>query len=98
MMRALGVMVLGCGLVLGAMTPAAADEFYGEKFMTEAEKHDLTARLRLARNEVERQRLLIEHNERMQSRAKAKGVTLPAPPPREATGPKKPQSYGGGHY
>jgi hypothetical protein len=99
MKRALGAMVLGLGLTFGAAAPAKADEIYGEKFLTNAEKHEYEARVRLARNEVERQRIINEHNQRVQARAKAQGVTLPAPPPRESTGPKKPQGgHAGGHY
>jgi len=98
MMRAMGAVLLGLALVLGAMGPATAEEpIYGSQLMTEQEKHEYMARLRQARTPVERQRVMIEHHERMKIRAKAKGITLPAPPPNQPGAPMR-QHRSGGHY
>lgn len=59
----------------------ATDRIYGSQLMTEQERNAYRERMRKATTEQERERIRAEHHERMQARAKERGVTLPAVPP-----------------
>lgn len=54
---------------------------YGSQLMTQQERVDYRARMRNLRTAQERERFRLEHHERMQERARARGITLPDEPP-----------------
>jgi hypothetical protein len=60
---------------------------YGSQLMTDAERADYRSRWRAARSDDERERLRSEHHDRMQERARDRGVTLPHEPPPRGAGP-----------
>ena len=57
------------------------DQIYGSQLMTEQERLEHRNRMRSFKTEEERNAYRLEHHNRMQERAKAKGVTLPDEPP-----------------
>ena len=57
------------------------DRIYGSQLMTVQERNEFRARMRAAKTVQERERIRNEHHERMQIRAKERGVTLPDEPP-----------------
>jgi hypothetical protein len=60
---------------------------YGSQLMTQQERNEYRAKMRSLRTAQEREQLRFEHHERMQQRARERGVTLPdAPPARGARG------------
>lgn len=63
---------------------------YGSQLMTQQEQNEYRDRMRAAKTVEERERIRTEHHDRMQERAKARGVTLPDQPP------AKPRSSTGG--
>lgn len=70
------------GLSLGSVF--AADEptpVYGSQLMTEQERIEYRNTLRNAKTSEEREQLRLQHHQRMQERAKAKGLVLPEEPP-----------------
>jgi hypothetical protein len=70
------------GLALGSVF--AADEpipVYGGQLMTEQERIEYRNTLRNAKTSEEREQLRMQHHQRMQERAKAKGLVLPEEPP-----------------
>ena len=57
---------------------------YGYQLMTPAEREQYRARMRAAQTNEERERIRAENHERMEARAREKGVNLPdVPPPEE---------------
>jgi hypothetical protein len=56
-------------------------DIYGSQLMTQQERNEYRARMQNAQTEQERERIRAEHHERMQARAKERGVTLPDKPP-----------------
>lgn len=58
---------------------------YGWQLMTQQERAEYGARMRSLRTEQERERFRLEHHERMQERARARGITLPDEPPARGT-------------
>lgn len=64
----------------GAQTPQR-EQIYGSQLMTLQERNEYRDRLRNARSAEERERIRAEHHERMQARARERGVTLPDQPP-----------------
>ncbi len=54
---------------------------YGWQLMTQQERAEYGARMRSLRTAQERERFRLEHHERMQERARARGITLPDEPP-----------------
>jgi hypothetical protein len=86
-----GAAVLSIGLAVAAdqeqkqsQTQAQAqaqEQIYGSQLMTQKERTEFSARMRAATTAEEREKLRKEHHERMQVRAKERGVTLPDEPP-----------------
>jgi Na+-transporting NADH:ubiquinone oxidoreductase subunit NqrC len=59
------------------------DRIFGSQLMTKQERNEYRNRMRSAKTPQEREQIRAEHHERMQARAKERGVTLPDnPPPR----------------
>lgn len=54
---------------------------YGSQLMTKQERLEYRARMRAAKTQQEREQIRAEHHQRMQERAKARGMTLPDMPP-----------------
>ncbi len=54
---------------------------YGSELMTAQERTEHRDRMRAAKTPEEREQIRAEHHERMQARAKERGVTLPDQPP-----------------
>lgn len=71
------------------------DQIYGSQLMTEQERLEHRNRMRSFKTEEERNTYRLEHHNRMQERAKAKGVTLPDEPPMRG-GPMGPGGMGQG--
>ncbi|MEJ2525904.1 MAG: hypothetical protein P8Y73_10095 [Desulfuromonadales bacterium] len=67
---------------------------YGSQMMTEQERLELRERMRAAETNEERERIRLEHHERMQERAKEQGLRLPDMPPEHGGGMGK--GMGGG--
>lgn len=62
----------------GAETSASSDQdIYGYEIMTPAERAEFRAKMQSAKSSQERERLQIDHQAAMQSRAKQRGITLP---------------------
>jgi len=59
---------------------------YGSQLMTQQERNEYRAKMRSLRTAQERERFRMEHHERMQERAQARGVTLPDMPPARGGG------------
>jgi len=57
------------------------DQIYGHQLMTAQERNEYRTRMGAAKTTQERDRLRLEHHERMKARAKERGVTLPDDPP-----------------
>ena len=57
------------------------DPIYGNQFMTRQELNEYQTKMRALKTEEERQAYRLEHHQKMQERAKVKGVTLPEAPP-----------------
>jgi hypothetical protein len=62
------------------------DQIYGSQLMTRQERSEYRTRLRAAKTAQEREQIRAEHHERMQERAKERGVTLPDEPPARGRG------------
>lgn len=54
---------------------------YGSQLMTQQERNEYRTKMRSLRTAQERERFRLEHHERMQERARERGVTLPDMPP-----------------
>jgi hypothetical protein len=54
---------------------------YGSQLMTQQERAQYRERMRSLRTAQERERFRLEHHERMQERARARGIMLPVEPP-----------------
>lgn len=63
------------------------DPIYGSQLMTPAEREAHWEQLRNIATEQEREAYLLQHHQRMQERARAKGVQLPDEPPVRRMGP-----------
>jgi len=80
--------------VVAAMLPAwgivayAEDPvpIYGSQLMTQQERNEFRDRMHAAKTEQEREQIRKEHHEKMQLRAKEKGVALPDEPPAPGRG------------
>lgn len=70
----------------------AQERVYGSQLMTPQERSEYSARMRTARTEQEREQIRAEHHDRMQARAKERGVTLPDDPPSQA---QRGRTFGG---
>ncbi len=60
---------------------AQQEQIYGSQMMTERERSKLRDQMRAATSNEERERIRWEHHQKMQERAKERGVTLPNEPP-----------------
>lgn len=58
----------------------SADQIYGSQLMTEQERIQHRETLRNMKTEEERERYRIEHHNKMQERAREKGLSLPDQP------------------
>lgn len=62
----------------GMDTSASSDQdIYGYEIMTPAERAEFRAKMQSAKTAQERERLQVDHQAAMQSRAKQRGITLP---------------------
>jgi len=57
------------------------DPIYGSQLMTQQERTEYQNRMRALKTEKEREAYRLEHHQKMQERARIKGVTLPETPP-----------------
>ena len=57
------------------------EPIYGSHLMTRQERTQYRAKMRAAKTAGEREQIRKEHHERMQARAKERGITLPDKPP-----------------
>lgn len=55
-------------------------DVYGHQVMTPEERSEFRSKMQSAKTSEERERLQIEHNAAMQSRAKQRGISLPDSP------------------
>ncbi len=98
--RTLMVSALATALYLSAGFALAADQepakekaqtqkqeqIYGSQLMTQQERAEQRDRMRAAKTAEEREQIRKEHHERMQERAKERGVSLPDEPPARGSG------------
>lgn len=73
-------------LVLLSSAWAGEKQVYGWELMTEQERIEHRNKMRSFNNQEERERYRMEHHEKMQQRAREKGVTLPDKPPARGKG------------
>jgi len=74
-------------LSLSAPLAMAQEEpIYGQQLMTEQERAEHREQMRNLRTEEEREAFRQEHHERMQERARERGVTLPEEPGQRGKG------------
>jgi hypothetical protein len=73
-------------------------DIYGHQLMTPKERNDYRAKMRAAKTEQERGQYVKEHHERMQARAKERGMRLPDEPSERGKdmGPRDGMGPGGG--
>lgn len=57
------------------------DPIFGSQLMTDAERNEFRTQMRSLKTVKEREAYRLEHHKRMQERAQAQGITLPASPP-----------------
>ena len=84
-----GALSLPAGMVVAADPLPAKDlsvsqeqeRVYGSQLMTTDERTGYQTKIRAAKTAEERELLRTEHHQRMQERAKARGMTLPDEPP-----------------
>ncbi len=62
------------------------EQIYGSQMMTEEERAAYRSQMRAATTQEERDRIRMEHHERMKERAKQLGVRLPEEPPVQGGG------------
>jgi hypothetical protein len=93
MMSALsGALMLANGFALAAdqeRTPPQAqsqEKIYGSQLMTQQNRVEYRSRMRAAKTSEEREKIRLEHHERMKERAKQRGVTLADEPPARGGG------------
>lgn len=76
-------LVMNCSLAANVQTDsksASTPPMYGSQLMTPAERAEQHNKMCAAKTDEEREQIRKEHHDRMQERAKAKGVTLPEMP------------------
>jgi hypothetical protein len=61
-------------------------QIYGSQLMTTQERDEYRNRMRTAKTAQEQEQIRNEHHKQMQTRAKDRGVTLPATPPARGMG------------
>lgn len=82
--------------VAPAVKKQAREQIYGSQLMTRQERLEHRAKLRAAKTAEEREQIRKEHHEKMQQRAKERGVTLPEMPVRPAGMGARPGGMGPG--
>lgn len=68
-------------LVTGVAWAQNQEPVYGSPLMTQQERNEYQTRWRAAKTAEERERIRQENHERMEERARQRGVTLPSEPP-----------------
>lgn len=90
-MRHLTGIAIALLILAGTGLPGAAysadETVYGWQLMTEQEREEHRNKMRTLQTEKEREAYRQEHHERMEKRAKERGVTLPSEPAPRGTGP-----------
>ena len=87
-----GTILLAAGVALAAdqvrsqVQTQTQDQIYGSQMMTPQELAEHRAKMRAAKTVEEREQVRKENHERMQARAKERGVTLPDEPPMGGAG------------
>ena len=82
-----GMVVAADPLPAGELSVSQEQEhIYGSQLMTIDERTEYQAKMRAAKTAEEREFLRTEHHQRMQERAKARGMTLPDEPPARGGG------------
>lgn len=66
--------------ILDITTQQNQEQIYGSDLMTQDERSDYLSEIRKAATAAEQERIRKEHIDRMQTRAKKRGVTLPEGP------------------
>lgn len=82
--------------VAPAIKKQAREQIYGSQLMTRQERLEHRTKLRAAKTAEEREQIRKEHHEKMQQRAKERGVTLPDMPARPAGMGPRPGGMGPG--
>jgi len=99
------LLTAGSGLAVAADQEQQRDQtrdqareqvIYGYQLMTQQEREQYQAQMRNAKTAEERERLRNEHHERMQARAKERGVMLPDTPPKRGGGMNQGNGMGPG--
>ena len=87
-----GTVLLVAGVALAAdqvrsqVQTQTQEQVYGSQMMTPQERAEHRAKMRAAKTVEEREQIRKENHERMQARAKERGVTLPDEPPMGGAG------------
>lgn len=68
-------------LSAGSVATEAAPQVYGSQLMTRQERMEYRNQMRALNTQEERNAFRLEHHQRMQERAKERGLTLPDAPP-----------------
>lgn len=71
-------------------------DMYGWEMMSREEREEHRARIRSFTNEAEREQYRLEHHDRMEERARTRGVTLPDMPGARGQGPGSGAGMGAG--
>lgn len=73
-------------LAIGSVAAQAAQQVYGSRLMTRQERIEYRNQMRALKTQEERNAFRLEHHQKMQERAKERGVTLPDMPPAQGGG------------
>ncbi len=79
--------VAGVGVFSTAASAQNNATIYGSQLMTKQERVEQRQRMQNAKTEQEREQIRAEHHERMQARAKERGLTLAQPNQGKGMGP-----------
>lgn len=75
-----GALSLSSGILMAAPEEGSS-QIYGSQMMTQQERADHRAKLRAAKTQTERNQIRQENHQRMQQRAKERGIKMPDMPP-----------------
>ncbi|MBD3611088.1 MAG: hypothetical protein HUJ13_01465 [Hydrogenovibrio crunogenus] len=75
-----GALSLSGGALMAAPDDGSS-QIYGSQLMTQQERSEHRAKMRAAKTEAERNQIRQENHERMQQRARERGVQMPDMPP-----------------
>jgi hypothetical protein len=73
-------------LTMGSAFAQNAAQIYGSQLMTRQERIEYRNQMRALKTQEERNAFRLEHHNRMQERAKERGLTLPDAPPAQGGG------------